>query len=312
MKPLPLVDNFQETRNLTIKELIDEYKKSTWYPKGLRTQKDYDYYLSTMVNSPYRTKTPDYITTKVAETIYQHYLATGGVRGAAYFNMVMGRVWRYGLAHSWLKVNPWSFVKVVKAKARTVSWSEEQVFQVIDKALELRLTALAVGVCLMYDTGQRPSDVLELQNKHIKKDDSGYYLDFTQAKRGAKVQPALSPYTMDLLNAHGGTTQYAGKYLVDCVNLAQFRLAYKKVRDALDLPKELQLRDLRRTALSQMGAASDDQMASVSGHQDRNMLNIYSLKNRQKALEAQKARYATTGTRLNTSSGSPIGDDKAV
>jgi integrase len=312
MKTIPLVEAIPTDRKLTISELVMEYKKSTWYPKGLKTQKDYDAILSSMVHSPYAIKAPEYITTKVAEEIYKHYKETSGVRSSEYFITVMGRVWNYGVAHDWIKSNPWQFVKPERPKARQVVWTEDQVFKVIEYALSNGYTAIAVGVCLMYDTGQRPSDILSLQNRHLKKDDSGYYIDFTQAKRGAVVRPAVSPYTMLLLNKHGGTTQYDDKYLVDCVNLAQFRKGFNRVKRACELPKELQLRDLRRTALTQMGAASDDEMSAVSGHTDRNMLNTYSLKNRQKALEAQKARYATTNTRLNNGIGGTDGSHEKV
>lgn len=66
--------------------------------------------------------------------------------------------------------------------------------------------------------------------------------------------------------------------------------------------------DLRRTCITKFGetGASDDELVSVSGHQDRQMLNIYSLRSYKKALIAMKARWA------NRANKKAAADDQAV
>ena len=70
--------------------------------------------------------------------------------------------------------------------------------------------------------------------------------------------------------------------------------AVAEIRDAAELPSYLWIMDLRRTCITELGetGASDDELVSVSGHKDRQMLNIYSLKSYKKALTAMKARWA--------------------
>lgn len=64
--------------------------------------------------------------------------------------------------------------------------------------------------------------------------------------------------------------------------------AAAEIREAAGLPSHLYLMDLRRTCLSAIGdldlGASDDELVSVSGHQDRQMLNVYSVKDYERAL----------------------------
>jgi hypothetical protein len=53
------------------------------------------------------------------------------------------------------------------------------------------------------------------------------------------------------------------------------------------------LRDLRRTCISELGdlGATDDELVSVSGHGDRQMLNIYSLSEYKRTLAAMQRRW---------------------
>lgn len=293
----------------TIKELAKAYKRSSKFAElAAVTRSDYDRQLLTMVQSPYGNSNPTAITPQLADTIYQYVKQERGERQAQYFVAVWSVVYMYGMKFLGLLVNPWQLVSPSKPAARKQSWTEEQVFSVIEKALELGEKSVAIGVCLMYDTAQRPGDVLRLTYGDVKKDDSGWFLDFTQSKRKADVRPALSQYTVSLLDPVfiNGTNPYyplTDRLLNWEGTLVEFRAKFNEIKKLCNIPKELQLRDLRRTALTEMGAASDDQMVAVSGHSDRNMLGVYSLKSRTKALEAQQIRYETRNSKLNTKCG---------
>jgi integrase len=52
---------------------------------------------------------------------------------------------------------------------------------------------------------------------------------------------------------------------------------FARIRRAAGLPKELQIRDLRRTGATEMAEAgcTEDELRSVTGHQSRDVLSIY-------------------------------------
>ena len=288
----------QREKPKDIKALVDDFKRSSWFSVlTASTMRDYERAMLMLIGSPYRSKKPEEITPRIAEAIYEQLCKDHGLHTAKLFSVVWGRIYKYAIRNEYVQVNPWWGIKKKKLTPRKVFWTEEQVFQVIEKSLELGKVDLARLVCLLYDTGQRPSDVLKMTWLDLEKDEQGWYVKVTQSKRGAKVNPPLSAYTVGLLALGTPSAE-----LFNIVNgrLSAHQQALSALKSTLGLPKELQLRDLRRTAITEMGAASDDQMVAVSGHSDRGMLNTYSLKNRTKALEAQKIRHETRNSRLNT------------
>lgn len=73
--------------------------------------------------------------------------------------------------------------------------------------------------------------------------------------------------------------------------------AVADVREAARFPSYLQIRDLRRTCLSEFGdsGATDDELISASGHATRQMLNVYSVRDYTCALTAMQRRWAKRG-----------------
>lgn len=298
----------------TLVELCQEYKESSWFSRlASSTKARYEACMLGLVGSPYGLKHPDVITPRIADVIYKQVQAQHGDFQANYFQAVWHRIYEFAERYEYVQKNPWRRLQVAPLKSRKVFWTEEQVFQVIEYALANDMYYLALGVCLLYDTGQRPSDIMYLTYGKIKKDHLGFYIDITQQKRNADVKPALSKYTIGLLGGEEAVFKADPNAFVvsGYKNLAAMRSAFDKVRKALKLPN-IQLRDLRRTAITEMGEASDDCMISVSGHTNRDMLNIYSLRSRHKALEAQRIRHETRNSRLNTEFTSPTREEGSV
>lgn len=293
-------------------ELCQEYKTSSWFTKLADiTKKDYERLMVALLASPYGLKSIDTITPRMADVIYNQVKAQHGDAQGSKFVAVWHRIFEFADKYEYCQRNPWRKVQVDQPKARTQSWTEEEVFKFIDAALAQGKKPLAVAICIMYDTGQRPSDVLYLRYANVKKDDLGYYVDLIQSKRKAHVKPALSKYTIGLLGGEGAIAARDPDDLVveNYRNLGAMQHEYRVLRDELGFAP-IQMRDLRRTAITEMGEASDDLMISVSGHTNRSMLNIYSLRNRQKALEAQRIRHATRNSRLNQEYTPSSGEEK--
>lgn len=295
-------------------ELCHEYRTSSWYLKlSPRTKTEYEVHILALLNSAYGLKPLSFITPRMADVMYAQVVKQRGEHEGRKFVAVWHRIYEFADKYGYADRNPFRKVQVVVPPPRKIFWTEDQVFTVIETALKNGKKSLAVAVCLLYDTGQRPSDVLYLTYGSIKQDKLGWYVDFTQRKTGAQVKPALSQYTLGLL---GGPEAVAARAPEDLVvenykNLQALEKDFANLRAALGFEK-IQLRDLRRTAITEMGEASDDIMISVSGHSDRDMLNVYSLRSRHKALEAQRIRHVSRNSRLNTEFTSPSGAEEAV
>ena len=52
---------------------------------------------------------------------------------------------------------------------------------------------------------------------------------------------------------------------------------FARIRALAELPAELQFRDLRRTAATELGTAgaTDDEIRAVTGHRSRNVVAVY-------------------------------------
>ena len=303
----------KQPKNLV--ELCQLYKTSTWFTGlSIKTKTEYERFILALLSSPYGLKPITHITPRMADVIYAKVKEEHGISQANVFLSVWKRIFEYADKYEYNPgKNPWKRVQTETTPRRKQAWTEEQVFNVIEHCVKTGRKGLAIAICLMYDTGQRPGDVMYLTYDKVKRDDLGVFVDVLQMKRKAQVAPALSKYTVGLL---GGEEEVfkaePGRFLVDGIkNLKALQHEFAAVRKELDL-KGIQMRDLRRTALTEMGGASDDEMISVSGHSNRDMLNIYSLRNRHKAFEAQRIRHATRNSRLNQEFTSPTGAEETV
>jgi integrase len=275
----------------TVAELAFLYKTTVWYSHlKPSTKKYYDYYILLLVKSPYGQKKPTEITPKSAEMIYRSLSNDHGHNVANLFSAVWCRIYQNGIKKEWLTTNPWATIEKKRSVARTTVWTEALVTKLVNAALEQGLTDVAIGFMLMYDTAQRPSDVLAMTHSMLKSDEDGPYLELFQSKTGSYVRVAITILTARLI---GDGKDW--EYLVGSkMQLGDFRKRFKKLANSLGINKQLQLRDLRRTALTEAGdgGATDDELMAQSGHKDRSMLDRYSVKTRSKALAASRARYA--------------------
>jgi len=274
-----------------IQELAFMYKASDWYAR-LRpsTKRYYEYYILLLLKSPYATKKPQEISPGSAEAIFRTLVKDHGNNLANKFVSVWCRIYQFAIKKEWITLNPWALIEKKHAVARIEVWTEDLVMKVVNKALELGEKGVAIGIMLMYDTAQRPSDCLAMDHSMVKSDEDGPYLELFQSKTGAYVRVAITLYTARLF----GDGPLHEKLVGSHISLDTFRASFRRIANAVGVNKKLQLRDLRRTALTECGdgGATDDEMMAQSGHKDRAMLDRYSVKSRQKALAASVARYA--------------------
>jgi len=275
----------------TIKELIDSYKRfGTYKDLAYKSQKDYDYYLQSVVNSPYASKPIDHMTPVLCNALYESIKKTNGIVSANQMIAVLRIVYSYAQGKEWIASNPFSFVNREIPPARDVLWSTDRIEAVIAEAVNQGKDYIAKGIWLMYDTAQRPGDILRLTFADVRKDDNGWYLEFRQHKTGTKVAPTVSHECADFVG-FGDVCPPETRLVGRSCSVDIFRAEFRLIANSLGISPNLQLRDIRRTAITEAGEnATDDQMKAMSGHKNRDMLDTYSVSSRKKALAAFKAR----------------------
>ena len=288
----PVLTGATEVKPRHISELVEQYRASSWWTKlAARTRKDYDEYINMLLNSNYSGAYIDTFTPKLADMIYQHIKTEHGIKRANYFTTVWVRIYNFAIKNEWIAVNPWEFTERSKTTPRDTVWTEQQVKDVINAAKVEGNKEFATYVKLLYEVGQRPSDVLSMNRSMLIQDEHGWYIKFRQKKTGAFVTPAISNETHCMINELTDI-DLDGSFFKSFTleNMQEYLRHYK---DLLKLPKELQLRDLRRTALTEAGSAgaTDAEMKAQSGHKNRAMLDTYSVSTRKQSLEGFRKRF---------------------
>jgi hypothetical protein len=178
------------------------------------------------------------------------------------------------------------------AETPDARWLARQVWIFCQKAEEMGRLSVAEAAILCYELGHRPVDARQMMRSAFE----GNKIRVIQSKTGTELLLPVSDVLAGWIAKVPADQQQlvlnerTGRPYEDY----ELSKAVAEVRDAAGLPSFLWLVDLRRTCITELGetGASDDELVSVSGHQDRQMLNIYSLASYRKALAAMRARWA--------------------
>ena len=196
--------------------------------------------------------------------------------------------------------NPMSMVKKRSHEPRSVVWTREQVELFIDTAFsQFKYRNIGLLALLCYEWGQRPVDIRLLKWSSIDFDNK--MVTIKQTKRGATVQLPLEDKIEQLLlqqSEDWGFQDYVlpyqrpsdGAYSV--IEHFQVSALANEVKALCDLPKELQMGDLRKTAITELIRSGVDQLAimSVTGHRNVQSLNPYNKHNFNTAKSALEMR----------------------
>jgi integrase len=179
-----------------------------------------------------------------------------------------------------------------KTRARNIKWLPSQVRQLVETAEKNGRLSIALAALFCYERGQRPGDARQLERGAFEGGDKSRVV---QSKTDKEL---LLPVSKTLAGAVAKVPLEQSMLVLDEKTAKPYtitRLSHvvAEIRELAGLPSHLQLRDLRRTCLSELGdlGASDDELISVSGHGDRQMLNVYSLREYKRALVAMQRRW---------------------
>jgi hypothetical protein len=167
-----------------------------------------------------------------------------------------------------LPANPAKDPKIIVPPARDQVWSDAQLDAAITKARELGRPSIALALRLGADTAQCVGDVLSLPWKRLRDDE----IVVRQAKGKKWVNV---PLLDELAAALAELPRGAGDQPIVVVEGSEQPYSYsyfshelRRIMDAAELPRDLEFRDLRRTAVVHMGRAglAPSLITAVTGH----------------------------------------------
>jgi integrase len=182
-----------------------------------------------------------------------------------------------------------------------VMWQPEHVTLFLDTAYNnFRWRSIGLIVHMSYEWGQRVGDMRTLKWESIKFDEKR--MDLEQSKRGVDVHLPISDNLIKMLAQQKEdfdfqdyvaprTEPKAGTY--SHYTIDEIHILINEVKDEANLPKELQARDLRRTAITEMVEAGVDLVGimQVSGHQSPQSVKPYLVNTYSGASNALERRF---------------------
>lgn len=204
------------------------------------------------------------------------------------------KVWRLLLGHAYdtgLRAdNPALKLGIKQPKARRQLWTWDQVMMFAGAALEMGRPSMFMAAMLAYATAQRPGDVRLLPR--TKWDGECFTLRQSKTDKliALDVEPWLRP-TLDRWPKRG--IYFVLSEETDRpytrTNMAH---VFAKIRAAAGLPDALQMRDLRRTALTEAnaGGATTGDLQGLGGHSTLQTLPVYVLPTSESSARAQRGR----------------------
>ena len=216
-----------------------------------------------------------------ADRIYDLLLGQNGHATAHYACRVARRVWKWAIRQELADVNPWKEMELLSIQQRHQRWTPDQVATVVATAVEQKVASIGLAVLLAYWLGHRQGDVLTLTWTALKAEDRA------TGKTGARIPVVLAAYP-ELVSAVAAEQlrQDAGIASTHVViseatglvwNRYTFGHEFRRIANLAGLPADLQFRDLRATAATELadGGASVIEMSTHSGHKTVQMARRY-------------------------------------
>lgn len=264
--------------------LICDYKASNWFKSlGTRTKKEYGYILEAirealragnLQNAPAAAFTRQH-----ARALHHRFHAKP--RKAQLVAALSRIVFNYGIETGLLKENPFTDMRIKKRPAREVLWLDmehanplHKVDAVKAKAIELGLKSVSYAIDLALWTAQQQADILALPwGKY-----DGSHIKLRQSKTRAWVEVPVMPQLKKGLDAwtRQSTIILVSERTGKPFTKDHFGDLFREVREAAGIEKELQYRDLRKTAIVMLAMAgcTDTEITAISGHTNAEVSDI--------------------------------------
>ena len=232
---------------------------------------------------------------------YDDWLVNSGTRAANHIATCVSIVLNYSIRYEAIQHNPMSLVKKSQPKQRKVKWQPDQVKLFLDTAYsDFKWRSIGLIFHMSYELAQRVGDMRLLKWESLDLDKKR--MDYEQSKRGADVHLPIGDSLVKMLKVQKEdfdfqeyvaprTKPITGTYSPYTID--EIHILINEVKDEANLPQELQARDLRRTAITEMVEAGVDLVGimQVSGHQSPQSVKPYLVNTFSGATNALERRF---------------------
>ncbi len=291
------------THNSVVHDLIKSYFNSLEYSRlAPKTKQDYAYYITQWQSNRTAGQTLLHtrignLTTPVCQQIYDNH-ASNSVSLANHSLAVYRLLFSYAIRNGFCTFNPFTNVKRQTDRPRRTVWTKEHVKAFMATAFsKYEWRSIGLIVYTAYCAAQRLGDMRMLTWDSY--DINTGVLSLEQSKRRARVAIPLPKDLQDMLKQQHLDLSWqpfimpaSTKNTPKPYSLQQLSKVGKLVMKEAGLPDELQLMDLRRTAITEMvevGVALTNVMA-LSGHATVHSLTPYVKHTLKSATVAQELR----------------------
>ena len=283
----------------TLSHLLEQLRRSDeWSDKALKTIEELEYALG-IIEPIFGAYSLKQITPDACRAFYGALREQGSIHRAARVMKWLRYLFNFAMRYQKADTNPTLAVRIKHPKAREALWSKDQIKAVIAKASEVGRPCIALAVQIAYATALREGDVLALTWGQF----DGERLVLTQAKTGKTISCPLAPETIEGIEAWRASASVIPLATAPIIRGPHGR-PYKKdnfthrFRDicrAVDVPDDLQFRDLRWTTATELAAAGATaaEIAAVTGHsitRSQRILDTYVRTGEDMARQAQAKR----------------------
>jgi len=181
-------------------------------------------------------------------------------------------LYNFGLKKEiFLKKNPFENMRIKKPKPKKESIPKEHIVEIINKAREISLDAVALGVELNYYLCQRPADLLKLRKTDIYQKGDNYFFNIIQNKTKAIIKAPIPPHLLpdildkeDFIISDNKTKQYS---------VVAFQRLFKRVNQILGYNYVFRLmRHSGSTAYAEAGI-NTSAIIAITGHTNEGTFN---------------------------------------
>ena len=281
----------------TISDVVEKYFKTLEFKKKIsnnKTKIQYNYQLRRLVS----TKLDDGATVgdvpisklNVAkcQQIYWALIESvnsnsDGVRFANYTIQIVTRVWNVLMKYDLLDKNPWRFVERSKVAPRNNIWIPEHFNTFLKTAFKVdKWRNIGLLVRINVELGQRIEDIRMSEWDNYNFTDKLYTREVIQKTKERIPGIPLSDSLIQMLidqKEHYGFQKWVvpNPYKLKPYTEQSISRNFRNIMKEAELPESLQLRDIRRTVLTDLAnhGATDTEIMAYSGHKSRESLMPY-------------------------------------
>ena len=276
----------------TIAAVVDLYKTTPEFTtkiKSDKTRTQYRYQLSRLCDLEGVSEISlEELNTAKCQAIYWQLLNSvkgdgDGTRFANYTLQIVTRVWNVLMRYDLLIRNPWQFVERAKPEPRNTVWSSKDFRLFLETSFaEPKWRNIGLLVRINVELGQRIEDIRLAKWENFDLEDRLYRREIIEKTKERIPGIPLSDNLVKMLEQQKEVYDFQEWVVPHPFTLVPYKegqisKGFRCIMSSADLPSRLQLRDIRRTVLTDLAnsGATDTEIMAYSGHKNRESLNPY-------------------------------------